>query len=233
MENPDSNGDVEHNATDANWFVTIEDVEHLLIEAPAAPEDISAPPPINVVEQGHSVADSSTQENDFEGILPDLRWQEEGPQHVPNESVMYHKLGLAAEDERENKEREDACNRRVDGNLDQLGGDGSAALPCVDFLQHETRVVYDSNDPVMEVGSLYASMTEFRLAMRQYAIDKEFELGIEASTTKKYSGYCRGGGCPWSINARIERDGSPTIIVCFFMSRTYLIYIVVAFEVIQ
>jgi hypothetical protein len=147
---------------------------------------------------------------------------------------MYHKLGLAVEDERENKEREDACYRRGDGNnLDQLGGDGSAALPCVDFLQHETRVVYDSNDPVMEVGSLYASMTEFRLAMRQYAIDKEFELGIEASTTKKYRGYCRGGDCPWSINARIESDGSPTIIVCFFMSRTYLIYIVVAFEVIQ
>ena len=46
MENPDSNGDVEHNATDANWFVTIEDVEHLLIEAPAAPEDISAPLPL-------------------------------------------------------------------------------------------------------------------------------------------------------------------------------------------
>jgi hypothetical protein len=106
METPDRNGDVEHNATDANWFVTIEDVEHLLIEAPAAPEDISAPPPINDVEQGNSVADSSTQGNDFEGILPDLRWQEEGPQHVLNESVMYHKFGLAAEDERENKERE-------------------------------------------------------------------------------------------------------------------------------
>jgi hypothetical protein len=58
----------------------------------------------------------------------------------------------------------------------------------------------------MDVGSLYAFMTEFRLAMRQYAIDREFELGIEASTTKKYRGYCRGGGCPWSINARIERD---------------------------
>jgi hypothetical protein len=203
MDTPDCNGDVEHNATDANRFVTIEDVEHLLIEAPGAPED-SAPPPINVVEQGHSVADSSTQGNDCEGILPNLRWQEEGPQHVPNESVMYHKLGLAAEDERENKEREDACNRRGDANnLDQLGGDGSTALPCVDFLQHESRVVYDSNHPVMEVGSLYASMTEFRLAIRQYAIDKEFELGIEASTTKKYRGYCRGGDCPWSINARI------------------------------
>jgi hypothetical protein len=64
MDTPDYNGDVEHNATDANWFLTTEDVEHLLIEAPVVPED-SAPPPINVVEQGHSVADSSTQGNDF------------------------------------------------------------------------------------------------------------------------------------------------------------------------
>jgi hypothetical protein len=72
MDTPNSNGDVEHNVTDANWFLTIEDVEHLLIEAPAAPKDISAPPPINVVQQGHSVADSSTRGNDFEGILTNL-----------------------------------------------------------------------------------------------------------------------------------------------------------------
>jgi hypothetical protein len=98
-----------------------------------------------------------------------------------------------------------------------LEDDDSAALDCVDFLPHETRVFYDSNHPVMEVGSLYASMTEFRLAMWQYAIEKEFELGIEASTPKKYRGYCRGGDCPWSIHARIERDGSPTIIVCFYL----------------
>ena len=43
---------------------------------------------------------------DFEGIGPDPRWDEEGSQHVPSELAMYSKLGLAAEDERENKERE-------------------------------------------------------------------------------------------------------------------------------
>jgi hypothetical protein len=39
-------------------------------------------------------------------------------------------------------------------------------------------------------------MKEFRLAMRQYAIDKEFELGIEATDKIRYRGYCRGGDCP-------------------------------------
>jgi hypothetical protein len=33
----------------------------------------------------------------------------------------------------------------------------------------------------MESGSVYPSMKEFRLAMRQYVIDKEFELDIEAT----------------------------------------------------
>jgi hypothetical protein len=91
----------------------------------------------------------------------------------------------------EKTKREDACNPISNGNnVDEFEAYGSTAIPRVDFLPHETRAVYDSNHPVMEIGSLYASMTEFMLAMRQYAIDKEFELGIEASTSKKYIGYC-------------------------------------------
>jgi hypothetical protein len=47
----------------------------------------------------------SSKGNKLECILHELRWEEKGPQHVPNESVMYTKFGLAVEDERENKER--------------------------------------------------------------------------------------------------------------------------------
>lgn len=63
-------------------------------------------------------------------------------------------------------------------------------MPCVDFLSNESRVRYDSNHLVMEAGSIYPSMAELRLAMRQYAIEKEFELDTETSTTKKYIAYC-------------------------------------------
>jgi hypothetical protein len=69
------------------------------------------------------------------------------------------------------------------------------------------------NNPVIEPGSLYATMYHFRLAIRQYAINKEFELGIEATNKTRFRGYCKGPNCPWSIHARPERKGAPTIQV--------------------
>jgi hypothetical protein len=125
--------------------------------------------------------------------------------------------------EKTKREREEASNHcGHSNNPNEFGVDSSSSMPCVDFLPNESRVLYDSNHPVMAVGCMYPSMAEFRLAMRQYAIEKEFELGIEASTPKKYRGFCRGGDCPWSIHARIERDGSPTIIVRFCQSFNFV-----------
>jgi hypothetical protein len=49
--------------------------------------------------------------------------------------------------------------------------------------------------------------------MRQYAIDKEFELGVEATNRTRCRGYCRRGDCPWSINARLEHKGWGVVIV--------------------
>jgi hypothetical protein len=73
--------------------------------------------------------------------------------------------------------------------------DSSAAIPIFQHLLGE-RVLFDRNNPVMEPGSLYANMKEFRLAMRQYAIGKEFELVVEATDRMRYRGYCRGEECP-------------------------------------
>jgi hypothetical protein len=39
------------------------------------------------------------------------------------------------------------------------------------------------------------NMKEFSLAMRQYTIDKEFELSVEATDRTRYIGYCRIGDC--------------------------------------
>jgi hypothetical protein len=65
----------------------------------------------------------------------------------------------------------------------------------------------------MEPNNLYPNMKEFRFVMRQYAIDNEFELGIKATNKTKYRGYCRGGECPWSINARVEHKGWDHVVV--------------------
>jgi hypothetical protein len=73
--------------------------------------------------------------------------------------------------------------------------------------------MFDRNNPVMEPGSLYSNMKEFRLAVRQFAIDNEFKLGIEATDKTRYRDYCRGGECPWSINARVEHRGWDPVVV--------------------
>jgi hypothetical protein len=62
----------------------------------------------------------------------------------------------------------------------------------------------DRTNPIMCVGTRYKDMRSFRLAMREYVIRHEFELGIEASSPIKYRDYCIGGGCSWRINARPE-----------------------------
>lgn len=65
-------------------------------------------------------------------------------------------------------------------------------MPDVEFILEDIAVVYDKLNPVMRVSSLYPNMKEFRLAMRQYAINKEFELGREATNTTRYRGFCHG-----------------------------------------
>jgi hypothetical protein len=70
-------------------------------------------------------------------------------------------------------------------------------------------------------------MKEFRIAMRQYAIKHEFELGIDVTSTTRYVGYCKAGDCPWRIYAREEKKGLPTIVVSnfpFYVSNNFSIF---------
>jgi hypothetical protein len=47
-------------------------------------------------------------EIDWGAVQIDDRWEEEGEQETASESVMYDRLGLLAEDERETTKRQDA-----------------------------------------------------------------------------------------------------------------------------
>jgi hypothetical protein len=125
---------------------------------------------------------------------------------------------LGTEDEEAFNQREDDLSAPSNGNSrngceDEMG----AAIPCSDVVLDETRTIFDMNNPVMELRSLYATMDQFRLAIKQNAIIKEFELGIEATNKTRFRGYCKGPNCPWSIRARSETKGSPTIQVMAFV----------------
>jgi hypothetical protein len=157
------------------------------------------------------------QDNDWEFFVLSDFWNEEGRRDVPSEMQMYSELGLNEEDKAKENQRDESVLGGT-SNLDQSEpinfGDNSIDQPMEDFLPNEKRVVYDKMNPSMQPGSLFPNMKEFRIAMRQYAIKHEFELGIEATSTTRYVGYCKGDDCHWRIYAQEEKKGLSTIVVC-------------------
>ncbi|WVZ90988.1 LOW QUALITY PROTEIN: hypothetical protein U9M48_037225 [Paspalum notatum var. saurae] len=103
---------------------------------------------------------------------------------IIDEDALYAFVSLRAEDERAKK-------AKWTYNLQD------AEILVDDRIPGEDIVRYDMEDPPMAVGSRYASMNEFRAAVRQHAIKGQFE----------FRGYCRADGCPWSIVARLMADG--------------------------
>jgi len=147
---------------------------------------------------------------------------DEGRIELMNESQMCELLGLA--DEGTSNIPTQGFDRRMDeqGNDNELGEDvDGAAIPTSDVVPGEIVISYDKNNPSLEVGTQYPTMEEFKLAVRTYAIKKEFHLGVEKSTTKKYRGFCKSGDestgpCPWRINGS-KLDGSSTVEVKYFL----------------
>jgi hypothetical protein len=125
-----------------------------------------------------------------------------------DEEQIYEAMGLKATDE------------------GTAGGDGSKEIPVPEIspeLQEEMDTIvipvndneatepmffYDRDNPDMSIGTLYPSMPEFRLTVKQHAIVKEFELGTEKSNKKRFGGFCKSKGCKWIIRARTLRDNS-------------------------
>ncbi|WVZ73413.1 hypothetical protein U9M48_021722 [Paspalum notatum var. saurae] len=123
---------------------------------------------------------------------------------IMDEDAVYAFVGLSAEDER--AERGRAAAEKED-TLDDLVDLEEVELLVNDRVPGEEHVFYDMEDPPMMVGTRYASMKEFRAAVRHHAIKKQFELGTEKSSKERFRGYCKAEGCPWSIVARLMADG--------------------------
>jgi hypothetical protein len=85
---------------------------------------------------------------------------------------------------------------------------GEVVVPVDDNVPEEPVFEWDRDNPDMSVGVCYPSMDDFRLAMRQHAIVKEFELATAHSDTQRFRGHCGSLGCPWIIRARTQHDGS-------------------------
>ena len=96
-----------------------------------------------------------------------------------------------------------AGNRTADIDIDTTG----AAIPVDDHVPGERLYAYDPNKPCMNIGTVYPNMKEFRLAMKQFAINEEFELHLVKTDKKRYIADCNADDCPWHINGRTQPDG--------------------------
>jgi hypothetical protein len=103
----------------------------------------------------------------------------------------------------------------------------AAAVNVDDTADEEPLYEWDRDNPEMSVGTCYPSMDELRLAVRQHAILKEFELNIEHSDKERFRGCCAILGCEWIMRARTQHDGSVRVyfLLLFYVSSTLPLYL--------
>jgi hypothetical protein len=147
---------------------------------------------------------------------------------IIDEDQLFCFLGLRTDDDQHDKptdgeaqaasERDNtAVNRIADIDIDTTG----AAIPDDDHVPGEGLYAYDPNKPCMDIGTVYPNMNEFRLAMKQFAINEEFEYHLVKTDKKKYIADCKDDDCPWHINGRTQPDGHTVkvynylLIVCY------------------
>lgn len=128
-----------------------------------------------------------------------------------SEDESYSASKDASEDETEDA-YEDEC---VDESEDE-------GMALDEMPEHLPTTTYDKNDPPMIKGSTYPNIDEFRLAIAQHAIKKEFEYNIIKSEPRKFTASCAAEGCKWRIHASAVADGV-TIMVGFYCTSTYIL----------
>ncbi|KAM0838195.1 hypothetical protein ACQ4PT_061129 [Festuca glaucescens] len=105
-----------------------------------------------------------------------------------------------------------------DESEDESEGENEAEVEDeeeVHEADHAQNVEYDKEDPPMTVGSTYPNMDEFKLALRQHAVKREFEYNTEKSAPRRFRCYCKRrdeDDCPWRIHASTT-DDMQTVVV--------------------
>jgi hypothetical protein len=108
-------------------------------------------------------------------------------------------------------------NGAENGNHDE--NEVEVEPPVEDEVAGERMMVNDANKPSLVKGTVYPDMKVFRLAVRQFAINEEFELWVKATDRKKYVGACKGASdSPWHVNGRRQADERTVMVLFFLMS---------------
>jgi hypothetical protein len=106
-----------------------------------------------------------------------------------------------------------ACMADIDKDLLD-----EAALPVPEDMPEEDHFWYDKEHPVIEEGSLFHSMEEFRMLLRTFAIRGQFDIQIQDSDTTRFIGHCKGNICSWKIVARTIEDRKAVRVITSIIS---------------
>jgi hypothetical protein len=149
----------------------------------------------------------------------------EGVLDIINEDQLFRLLGLRADGDQHDKPCEadaqaaakrdsTAENRTIDIDIDTTG----AAIPVDDHVPGEGLYAYDPNNTSMDIGTVYPNMKEFRLAMKQFAINKEFEYCIVKIDPTRFIANCKDEACSWHINGRRQPDMTTVKVYNYFLT---------------
>ena len=160
---------------------------------------------------------------DWDSLRIEDNRDEEGRIEIVDDEVMYELLGFRADDEEADKARKAASKASSQQNADtcqrteEIDTTG-AVIEVDDYLPGEGTMVHDPNRPCMDLGTVYPNMKKFRLAVRQFAINKEFELHVVKTDPERYIGGCKGGeDCPWHLVGRRQPDGCTVMVLTFIL----------------
>jgi hypothetical protein len=143
--------------------------------------------------------------------------EEEGIIEICNEQQLYGLLGLKKDGGSTTQMVTESFSNSRAATTDASGMlnmqiTQAVAIDVTDHISEERTIAYDEDSPCMKLGTPYPSMEKFRLAMRQYGINKEFELGIEATCPNRYRGFCKSDGCPWTIVGHKQADNITVMV---------------------
>ena len=143
---------------------------------------------------------------DWDTLVIEDNRDDVGRSEIIDDEVMYDLLGFRAQDEAVEKAREAvniACSEQTPDSMefDTTG----AAIVVDDYLPGEIIVVHDPNRPRMALGTVYPNQQEFRLAVRQFAIN-EFELDTVKTDKSRNIYGCKAEDCPWHLVGRMQPD---------------------------
>ena len=98
-----------------------------------------------------------------------------------------------------------------------------AAIAVDDSMPEELNISYDIDNPTIEVGTVFPSLHDYRMAIRQFAINEGFDLGVKKADRTRWSGECLADNCPWTITARVMADKKTTrVLISIFFTNISL-----------